>query len=206
MNFVLWLILSLLCVSVGAYKNEGDEPIRPNSSVYLDCFDPFIPWINRLTTEAKETSAACVASADAQKERELVSINRTRSELGSEVKRIKETLSACSVQKDHFGYFECLKGILETDRKIVGDITMKSSKYSNKIKEIEEQQIKCFRNAVFKIKEKSSSAIHSLQTCLTSSGENLGGNDLSSTTRIERTTEPFFHLRDKGYNRIYLKK
>ncbi|XP_055844192.1 uncharacterized protein LOC129910724 [Episyrphus balteatus] len=196
MKSLLWLLISLSVV----YGNKDDSRMRHNNPIHLDCFDVFIPLINRMANEAKDTSEACVATAEGQKDNEIVAINRTRSDLFSEVKRIKDTLTSCSTQNDHFGYFECLKGIVEIDRKVVGDITSKSSKYSNKLKEIDEQQIKCFRNSVSKIKEKSSNAIHSLQYCLTSGESARSADSPSHQGRESIQTTPMPYNYNHNYN------
>ncbi|XP_055837567.1 protein TsetseEP-like [Episyrphus balteatus] len=146
MRTILWIFITLSVVH--ANKSEEDDQSPKNNSVHLDCFDVFIPLIDRLSNEAKNASDNCVNTANADKERELTSIKNTRTELHSEVKRIKETLTHCSSRSDHLGYFECLNGIVEVDRKIVADIAVKSSQYSTKVKQIEEQEIKCFRNSV----------------------------------------------------------
>ncbi|XP_055921173.1 protein TsetseEP-like [Eupeodes corollae] len=182
MKSINWLFLTLSVFVIYSRKTSAH-----NKSVHVDCYNVFIPLIERVSSDAKKASANCVSIANTEKDRELVAINNTRSELFTEVKRIKETLAHCSSRSDHLGYFECLNGIIEVDKKIVGDITLKSSLYSNKINKIEKQELDCFRNSVIKLKDKISTGIKNLHNCL------LSEEDASPMESGERSRHSEMH-------------
>lgn len=200
MNSIIWIFLILALVE--ADKNIESIQRHHNKSIHFECFDVFIALINRLSNDGMSTTEKCVNVANDKNDKELTAIKNTRLELHSEIKRIRETLAHCTSRNDYKGYFECLNGIVENDRKIVSEIATKSSMYSNRVKNIEDEKIHCFDNSVIKLKDKISNAIKNLRFCLISESSSsvsenevgmrsgyLGQNNILTTTTA--TTVPY---------------